>query len=163
LSVTMVARPLDPVDRRASSGDERTRCDVPGRRLDGPRFALLGETSAVADAAVWISFLLAGLVAGLLGYTVGKLGVRFPSSGGLIAYLSSHTGKGSTSEHPRPARRARRATRATRRRGRSGRASPAPGCCRAAELPGCGDAGHMRSSRREEEEYVAACARRLSA
>jgi nucleotide-binding universal stress UspA family protein len=62
-------------------------------RLDGPRFALLGEASAVADAAVWISFLLAAIVAGLLGYTVGKLGVRFPSSGGLIAYLSSHTGQ----------------------------------------------------------------------
>jgi amino acid transporter len=50
-------------------------------------FALLGEVGAVAGAAVWMSFLLAGIVAGLLGYTVVKLGVRFPSSGGLIAYL----------------------------------------------------------------------------
>jgi amino acid transporter len=50
-------------------------------------FALLGEAGAVAGAAVWLSFLLAGIVAGLLGYTVVKLGVRFPSSGGLIAYL----------------------------------------------------------------------------
>ena len=49
-------------------------------------FALLGEAGAVAGAAVWLSFLLAGIVAGLLGYTVVKLGVRFPSSGGLIAY-----------------------------------------------------------------------------
>jgi amino acid transporter len=47
-------------------------------------FALLGEAGAVAGAAVWLSFLLAGIVAGL-GYTVVKLGVRFPSSGGLIA------------------------------------------------------------------------------
>jgi amino acid transporter len=50
-------------------------------------FALLGEAGAVAGAAVWLSFLIAGIVAGLLGYTVVKLGVRYPSSGGLIAYL----------------------------------------------------------------------------
>ena len=37
-------------------------------------FALLGEAGTVAGAAVWISFLLAGVVAGLLGYTIVKLG-----------------------------------------------------------------------------------------
>jgi amino acid transporter len=43
---------------------------------------------------VWLSFLLAGIVATLLGYTVVKLGVRFPSSGGLIAYLIEGFGNG---------------------------------------------------------------------
>jgi len=57
-------------------------------------FALLGEAGAVAGAAVWISFLLAGIVAGLLGYTSVKLGVRYPSSGGLIAYLVEGFGNG---------------------------------------------------------------------
>jgi amino acid transporter len=57
-------------------------------------FALLGEAGAVAGAAVWLSFLLAGIVAGLLGYTVVKLGVQFPSSGGLIAYLTEGFGNG---------------------------------------------------------------------
>ena len=57
-------------------------------------FALLGEAGTVAGAAVWISFLLAGIVAGLLGYTVVKLGVRYPSSGGLIAYLIEGFGNG---------------------------------------------------------------------
>src|SRR3954454_10866898 len=57
-------------------------------------FALLGEAGAVAGAAVWISFLLAGLVAGLIGYTAVKLGVRYPSSGGLIAYLIAGFGNG---------------------------------------------------------------------
>jgi len=57
-------------------------------------FALLGEAGAVAGAAVWLSFLLAGVVAALLGYTVVKLGVRFPSSGGLIAYLREGFGDG---------------------------------------------------------------------
>ena len=57
-------------------------------------FALLGEAGSVAGAAVWISFLLAGLVAGLLGYTAVKLGVRYPSSGGVIAYLVAGFGNG---------------------------------------------------------------------
>ncbi|HSK15893.1 MAG TPA: APC family permease [Gaiellaceae bacterium] len=57
-------------------------------------FALLGEAGAVAGAAVWLSFLIAGIVAALLGYTVVKLGVRYPSSGGLIAYLIQGFGNG---------------------------------------------------------------------
>jgi amino acid transporter len=57
-------------------------------------FALLGEAGAVAGSAVWLSFLLAGVVSALLGYTVVKLGVRYPSSGGLIAYLLEGFGNG---------------------------------------------------------------------
>src|SRR5918993_1270992 len=57
-------------------------------------FALLGEAGAVAGAAVWLSFLLAGVVAGVLGYAIVKLGVRFPSSGGIIAYLVEGYGNG---------------------------------------------------------------------
>jgi amino acid transporter len=57
-------------------------------------FALLGEAGAVAGSAVWLSFLLAGVVSALLGYTVVKLGVRYPSSGGLIAYLLQGFGNG---------------------------------------------------------------------
>ena len=57
-------------------------------------FALLGEAATVAGSAVWLSFLLAGIVAALLGYTVVKLGVRYPSSGGLIAYLMEGFGNG---------------------------------------------------------------------
>jgi amino acid transporter len=57
-------------------------------------FALLGEAGAVAGAATWISFLLAGIVSVLLGYNVVKLGVRYPSSGGLFAYLLEGFGNG---------------------------------------------------------------------
>jgi amino acid transporter len=57
-------------------------------------FALLGEAATVAGSAVWLSFLLAGAVAALLGYTVVKLGVRYPSSGGLFAYLIQGFGNG---------------------------------------------------------------------
>jgi amino acid transporter len=57
-------------------------------------FALLGEAAVVAGSAVWLSFLLAGVVAALLGYNVVKLGVRYPSSGGLFAYLIQGFGNG---------------------------------------------------------------------
>jgi amino acid transporter len=65
-----------------------------GAMIGAGIFALLGEAGAVAGSAVWLSFLLAGVVAALLGYTVVKLGIRYPSSGGLIAYAMAGFGKG---------------------------------------------------------------------
>jgi amino acid transporter len=53
-----------------------------GSMIGAGIFALLGEAGAVAGAAVWISFLIGGVVAALLGYVCAKLGVRYPSSGG---------------------------------------------------------------------------------
>ena len=57
-------------------------------------FALLGQAGAVAGSAVWVSFLLAGLISTLLGYMVVKLGVRYPSRGGFVAYLVEAFGNG---------------------------------------------------------------------
>jgi amino acid transporter len=65
-----------------------------GSMIGAGIFALLGEAGAVAGAAVWISFLAGGIVAGLLGYVCAKLGMRFPSSGGLITYLMEGFGQG---------------------------------------------------------------------
>ena len=50
-------------------------------------FSLLGAAGEVAGAAVWISFLIAGVVAGLQGYSFGKLGARYPSAGGILEYV----------------------------------------------------------------------------
>lgn len=50
-------------------------------------FALLGQAGAYAGSAVWLSFLIAGLMSAALGYTMVKFAVRYPSSGGLIVYL----------------------------------------------------------------------------
>jgi len=50
-------------------------------------FALLGEAGALAGSAVWISFLIGGLIAGLLGYAISKLSVTYPSRGGVVSYL----------------------------------------------------------------------------
>ena len=57
-------------------------------------FALLGQAAVVAGAGVWLSFLLAGLVTMLLAYNVVKLGIRYPSEGGLIEYLRQGFGNG---------------------------------------------------------------------
>ena len=57
-------------------------------------FALLGQAAVIAGSAVWLSFLLAGLVTALLAYNVVKLGIRYPSEGGLIEYLLQGFGNG---------------------------------------------------------------------
>ena len=57
-------------------------------------FALLGEASAIAGSAVYISFIAGGFVALSSAYSLGKLGAAFPSSGGIIAYISQSCGVG---------------------------------------------------------------------
>src|SRR4051794_24615918 len=65
-----------------------------GSMIGAGIFALLGEAGTVAGAAVWLSFLIGGVVAMLLGYVCVKLGTRYPSSGGLITYLIKGFGRG---------------------------------------------------------------------
>jgi amino acid transporter len=57
-------------------------------------FALLGEASAISGSAVYISFIMGGTIALFSGYSLGKLGARFPSSGGMIEYLTQSYGSG---------------------------------------------------------------------
>ncbi len=57
-------------------------------------FSLLGPAGEVAGAAVWISFLLAGAIAGLQGYSFAKFGARYPSAGGLLEYVQRAYGAG---------------------------------------------------------------------
>jgi amino acid transporter len=57
-------------------------------------FALFGEAGAVAGAAVWISFLIGGIIALLQGYSFAKLGARYPSAGGMIDWIVRGYGKG---------------------------------------------------------------------
>ena len=57
-------------------------------------FALLGEASVIAGSAVYISFIVGGIVALSSAYSLGKLGAAFPSSGGVIEYLTQSFGIG---------------------------------------------------------------------
>ena len=57
-------------------------------------FALLGAAGEVAGAAVWLSFLIAGIIAALQGYSFAKFGARYPSAGGLLEYMAKGFGNG---------------------------------------------------------------------
>jgi amino acid transporter len=57
-------------------------------------FSLLGAAGEVAGAAVWLSFLIAGAVAGLQGYSFAKFGARYPTAGGLLEYVVRGFGDG---------------------------------------------------------------------
>ena len=57
-------------------------------------FALLGAAGEVAGAAVWLSFLIAGAIATLQGYSFAKLGARYPTAGGLLEYVAKGFGDG---------------------------------------------------------------------
>jgi amino acid transporter len=57
-------------------------------------FALFGEAGKIAETAVWVSFLIAGIIALLQVYSFAKLGAKFPSSGGLISWIVRGYGKG---------------------------------------------------------------------
>ncbi len=57
-------------------------------------FALLGQAGLIAGSAVWLSFVAGGIIALLSGYSIGQLGARFPSSGGLVEYLVQGYGEG---------------------------------------------------------------------
>lgn len=57
-------------------------------------FSLLGAAGEVAGSAVWLSFLIAGAIAALQGYSFARLGARFPSAGGLLEYVNRGFGDG---------------------------------------------------------------------
>ena len=104
-----IAELVKAFDRRSGArpGRRRPRRDVGdgmsvrgaafigiGSMVGAGIFALLGEAAVIAGSAVWLSFLLAGLVTMLLAYNVVKLGIRYPSEGGLIEYLRQGFGNG---------------------------------------------------------------------
>jgi amino acid transporter len=65
-----------------------------GAMIGAGIFALLGEAGAIAGSAVWVSFLIGLVVTSLLAYVCVKLGMRYPSSGGLITFLVEGFGAG---------------------------------------------------------------------
>jgi amino acid transporter len=57
-------------------------------------FALLGAAGEVAGAAVWLSFVIAGVIAGLQGYSFAKLDARYRSAGGAAGARPRRFGNG---------------------------------------------------------------------
>lgn len=80
-------------ERRALSVRQAAFIGV-GAMVGAGIFSLLGAAGEVAGAAVWLSFLLAGAVAGLQGYSLARFGARYPSAGGVLEYVVRSFGNG---------------------------------------------------------------------
>jgi amino acid transporter len=57
-------------------------------------FALMGEAGAIAGSAVYLSFIAAGAIALVSGYSMARLGARYPAAGGIVEYLAQAYGVG---------------------------------------------------------------------
>jgi amino acid transporter len=57
-------------------------------------FIVIGQAGAIAGNLVVISFLIAGAIALLCGYSLSKLAIAYPSRGGIIEYLVQSYGEG---------------------------------------------------------------------
>ncbi len=60
-------------------------------------FSILGVVAVASGAAMWISFLIGGIVALLSTYSYAKLGATFPTAGGAVQFLVEGWGTGSIS------------------------------------------------------------------
>jgi len=63
-----------------------------GAMIGAGIFALMGQAGAIAGKAVYISFILGGIVAAISGYSLAKLGARFPAAGGIVEYVAKSFG-----------------------------------------------------------------------
>ncbi len=57
-------------------------------------FSILGVVAEASGNAIWISFLIGGVVALLSTYSYAKLGARYPSAGGAVEFLVQGYGDG---------------------------------------------------------------------
>jgi len=65
-----------------------------GSMIGAGIFALMGEAGAIAGNADYLSFIAAGVIALLRGYSMARLGARYPSAGGIVEYLAQAYGIG---------------------------------------------------------------------
>jgi amino acid transporter len=57
-------------------------------------FSILGVVAKASGAAMWISFLIGGIIALFSTYSYAKLGARFPTVGGAVEFIVQGWGKG---------------------------------------------------------------------
>ena len=57
-------------------------------------FSILGVVGEAAGTAMWVSFLIGGVVALMSTYSYAKLGARYPSAGGAVEFLVKGFGDG---------------------------------------------------------------------
>lgn len=57
-------------------------------------FSILGVVAEAAGSAMWLSFLVGGVVALFSTYSYAKLGAKFPSAGGAVEFITQGWGTG---------------------------------------------------------------------
>ncbi|MEA4857822.1 APC family permease [Solidesulfovibrio sp.] len=65
-----------------------------GGMVGGGVYAIFGAAAGVAGSALWLSFLLGGLVALATSYNYARLGARYPTKGGAVEFLVRGLGDG---------------------------------------------------------------------
>jgi amino acid transporter len=63
-----------------------------GAMIGAGIFSILGIATAISGRAMYLSFILAGLIALLSTYSYAKLGARYPSAGGPVEFLTKGLG-----------------------------------------------------------------------
>ncbi len=65
-----------------------------GAMIGAGIFYIFGTAIKIAENAVYLSFIIAGIVALLNAYSCAKFAVRYPSAGGLVEFLLKGFGDG---------------------------------------------------------------------
>jgi amino acid transporter len=65
-----------------------------GAMIGAGIFSILGVIGQISGNALWVSFIIAGLVALLNAYNLAKMGARYPSAGGPAEFLVQGFGDG---------------------------------------------------------------------
>ncbi len=60
-------------------------------------FSILGVVAQASGAAMWLSFLIGGVIALFSTYSYAKLGAKFPTAGGAVEFLVRGWGRGAMS------------------------------------------------------------------
>ena len=60
-------------------------------------FSILGVVASASGSAMWLSFLLGGIIVLFSTYSYAKLGAKFPTAGGPVEFIIQGWGKGTIS------------------------------------------------------------------
>ena len=91
--MTAVEESTQPAATTGSLGIRQAAFIGVGAMVGAGIFSLLGAAGEVAGSAVWVSFLLAGIVALLQGYSFAKFGSRYPTAGGSEVVIADGRGR----------------------------------------------------------------------
>src|SRR5215212_9837598 len=90
---TMTPRNTAPAPRAQISVTAAVSIGI-GGMVGAGIFSILGVVAQAAGSAMWLAFVIGGVVALLSTYSYAKLGAAFPSAGGAVHFLVKSFGDG---------------------------------------------------------------------